>query len=457
MFKRAFYLAKTPLLALSHRTPKLPIMKTLPMMSLNTNFSQRFSSTPTNVFTEHEKEIRLLQYYSTRMPEPDEIRKVDNKDWERKGYLSLMKEYSQHLEIYEADDIPIIPGISTPATSWVRFKFPISKNTEMRDTLQRFFTGLRIGKIVEIMDYVAVTAAYKFAKQEPSQKTALMATASMNDMEIFESQIDSSKDLYLTAYACYVGKTSMEIRVDVSHSEEPKDLIAAAYSMFVSRDAQDYSKAYVLPDLSFEGENDEAKCILRQEYGKRNKQRRIEFAANSAFKVPPSSEESIELHGLFRKSMHAKKSYIPIDKTQREKLVLTHVQDKNAHGMVFGGYVMKEALELAWSVSYLNGDGTNPLYLKIDDVTFLRPIKIGSIVNFKACVAYIKGNLINVQVVADIVKNNQDSEEDEEERVFEVHVTFNVQNEIKPVIPVTYNHGMLYLEGKRRVTNLSSL
>jgi len=121
----------------------------------------------------------------------------------------------------------------------------------------------------------------------------------MNDMEIFESQIDSSKDLYLTvtnlsyfitinllkAYVCYVGKTSMEIRVDVSHSEDPKDQVAAAYSMFVSRDAEDYSKTYSLPDLSFEGENDEAKCLLRQELGKKNKKRRMEFAA-----VTPSSK-----------------------------------------------------------------------------------------------------------------------------------------------------------------------
>jgi len=44
---------------------------------------------------------------------------------------------------------------------------------------------------------------------------------------------------------------------------------------------------------------------------------------------------------------------------------------------------MKEALELAWSVAYLNGDGTNPFYLHIDDVSFLRPINVGSIVNFK--------------------------------------------------------------------------
>ena len=71
----------------------------------------------------------------------------------------------------------------------------------------------------------------------------------------------------------------MEIRVDVSHSEDPKDQIASAYSMFVARDVQDYSKAFPLPELSFEGENDEAKCLLRQEYGKKNKKTRMEFAA----------------------------------------------------------------------------------------------------------------------------------------------------------------------------------
>ena len=51
------------------------------MMSLNSYFPhQRFSTVPTDVFIEHEKEIRLLESLSTRMHEPDRIRKVDNKD-----------------------------------------------------------------------------------------------------------------------------------------------------------------------------------------------------------------------------------------------------------------------------------------------------------------------------------------------------------------------------------------
>jgi len=50
-------------------------------MTLNTSyFPQRFFSVSTDPLTEHEKEIRLLNYLSTRMPAPTKIRKVDNKE-----------------------------------------------------------------------------------------------------------------------------------------------------------------------------------------------------------------------------------------------------------------------------------------------------------------------------------------------------------------------------------------
>lgn len=78
---------------------------------------------------------------------------------------------------------------------------------------------------------------------------------------------------------CHVGRTSMEIRVDISHSEKPEDYVATAYFMFVARDAEDYSKAFPLPELTFEGEEDVKKCMLRKEYGIKNKERRSDVAA----------------------------------------------------------------------------------------------------------------------------------------------------------------------------------
>lgn len=67
-----------------------------------------------------------------------------------------------------------------------------------------------------------------------------------------------------------------------------------------------------------------------------------------------------------------------------------HIEDKNMHGKVFGGYVMKEAVELGWTTAFLNGDGTYPFYVHIDDVAFLRAIPVGSITNFKGKYLMVK-------------------------------------------------------------------
>ena len=70
----------------------------------------------------------------------------------------------------------------------------------------------------------------------------------------------------------------MEIRIDISHSESPEDQVGSAYFMFVARNATDYSKAFTLPELSFEGEKNPNKCVIRNEYGKRNKERKKSFS-----------------------------------------------------------------------------------------------------------------------------------------------------------------------------------
>jgi len=93
--------------------------------------------------------------------------------WIAKGYLSQLQEYSRDMEIYEVPNAPEIPGKQTPSGSWTRFKFPIGENDQMRASLQRF-SGLRISKIVEIMDYVAVTVAYRYCKEEPRTRKVTM-------------------------------------------------------------------------------------------------------------------------------------------------------------------------------------------------------------------------------------------------------------------------------------------
>lgn len=62
----------------------------------------------------------------------------------------------------------------------------------------------------------------------------------------------------------------MEVRVDVSHSENGETLAASAYYVFVSRDTKDSTKSRPVPELIFDGEKDVEGCFIRQQYGKKN-------------------------------------------------------------------------------------------------------------------------------------------------------------------------------------------
>lgn len=75
---------------------------------------------------------------------------------------------------------------------------------------------------------------------------------------------------------------------------------------------------------------------------------------------------------------------MPIPDTSVEKNLLMHVEDKNLHGKVFGGHVMREAAELAWVTSYMYDNGRSPPeFVHVDDVIFVNPVDIGSIAIFE--------------------------------------------------------------------------
>lgn len=86
-----------------------------------------------------------------------------------------MKDYTKGLEMYEVADAPQLEGKNTPSGSWLRFKFPLEKNVEIRDNFQRSYSDkLRVGRILEVMDYLAGTVAYRYAKEDPKDKRVTM-------------------------------------------------------------------------------------------------------------------------------------------------------------------------------------------------------------------------------------------------------------------------------------------
>ncbi len=86
-----------------------------------------------------------------------------------------MKEFSKGLEIYEVANLPDTPGKNSPSGSWVRFKYSLNSDASLRDSWKKFYSeGIRVGKMLEIMDYLAGTVAYRYAKVNPTEKKATM-------------------------------------------------------------------------------------------------------------------------------------------------------------------------------------------------------------------------------------------------------------------------------------------
>ena len=60
--------------------------------------------------------------------------------------------------------------------------------------------------------------------------------------------------------------------------------------------------------------------------------------------------------------------------TKLENAIICQPQQRNMHGRIFGGFLMRRAFELAFSTCYVFGGG-RPLFLEVDHVDFRKPVR----------------------------------------------------------------------------------
>ena len=141
--------------------------------------------------------------------------------------------------------------------------------------------------------------------------------------------------------------------------------------------------------------------------------------------------------------------FVSIDSTQHKTTLLMHAEDKNLHGKIFGGYVLKLAYELAWVCVYKFLRGKIPVVTNVDDVQFLGPVEVGTTLDYTASICYIESNLIHVVV------NCRNTKANGEERLTNVlHITFMHSEDVGTVgkvYPETIENMNQYIESMRRV------
>lgn len=186
------------------------------------------------------------------------------------------------------------------------------------------------------------------------------------------------------------------------------------------------------------------------------KKRRLQIQRDSLLRGEPNDFESRLIHDLFLSSVDVndftfKKKPLPagavyMSDTNISNLVLSYPEDRNAHNKIFGGFLMRHALELSWVTAY-NYCQKRPTLLGISDISFHRPVNVSSCISMHAKIIYTELNYMQIVVVAEV--RDPGTKQQFTSNTF--YYTYSIPDETVPVVlPKTYNQAMWYLDGRRK-------
>ncbi|KAH6766127.1 Thioesterase/thiol ester dehydrase-isomerase superfamily protein [Perilla frutescens var. hirtella] len=301
----------------------------------------------------------------------------------------------------------------TPSESRMTIIYNFSSDFTLREQYRDPWNEVRIGKLLEDLDALAGTISVKHCSDDDyTTRPLYLVTASVDKM-VLKKPISVDLDLSISGALTWVGRSSMEIQLDVTQpptqSAEATDSVAlTATFIFVARDYKTLKSAPVnrlTPETEREKslyEAAEARNKLRKSTIKGDKKEIENRGMNSVEALLSEGRIFCDMPAL------ADRDSILLRETRLENSLICHPQQRNIHGRIFGGFLMHRAFELAFSTAYAFA-GMMPSFLEVDYVDFLRPVDVGDFLRLKSCVLYTESEssdqpLIHVEVVAHVTR-----------------------------------------------------
>ncbi|KAM1454191.1 hypothetical protein COP2_003820 [Malus domestica] len=329
----------------------------------------------------------------------------------------------------------------TPSQSRTSILYNFSTDYILREQYRDPWNEVRIGKLLEDLDALAGTISVKHCCDDNSTTRPLLLVTASVDKIVLKKPISVDIDLKIVGAVIWVGRSSIEIQLEVIQSATDGSDIAdsvalSANFIFVARDSKT-GKAAPVNRLSPETQREillfeeaEARNNLRKR--KRGGGDRREFENGELNRVKTLLAEGrifCDMPAL------ADRDSILLKDTRLENSLICQPQQRNIHGRIFGGFLMHRAFELAFSTAYAFA-GLVPCFLEVDHVDFLKPVDVGDFLRFKSCVLYTEVQnpdqpLINIEVVAHVTRP--------ELRSTEVSNTFYFTFTVRPEAKATKN------------------
>ncbi|XP_004251999.1 acyl-coenzyme A thioesterase 2, chloroplastic isoform X1 [Solanum lycopersicum] len=346
----------------------------------------------------------------------------------------------------------------TPSKSRTSVLYKFSSDYVLREQYRNPWNEIRMGKLLEDLDALAGTISFKHcSSNDGTTRPLILVTASVDKM-LLKKPIRVDTDLKIEGAVTWVGRSSMEIQLEVMQSSPEvsstsESLALTANFTFVARDSKT-GKSAPINQISPKTETEK---LLWEEAEERNKMRKVKRGER---KKEIQGEEVNRLNELLAESRIfcdmpalADRDSILIKDTCLQNSLICQPQQRNIHGRIFGGFLMRRAFELAYATAYAFA-GSAPCFVEVDHVDFLKPVDVGNFLRLKSCVLYtelenLSKPLINVEVVAHVMRPELRSSEVSNNFYF----TFTVQQDslkngarVRNVVPGTEEEARRVIE-----------
>lgn len=241
---------------------------------------------------------------------------------------------------------------------------------------------------MEDLDALAGNIAFNHVFGNP-----LIVTAAVDRIRI-RNRASVKKDLSLSGKVTWVGKSSMEIRMQCSEIDTKEEWLEA-YFTFVTLDPQS-KKPIAMPPLRPITNEERAQFelgALKAQAKRVRRKNRLQVGqplSEDSLKVDQLAASLLQEAGpLLRMPSLADPQSILMNRTSMQNAMAAQPQVRNLHNRVFGGFLMRRAFELAYANAYLFG-GKRPNFLEVDDISFDAPVDVGDLLVFNARILYTK-------------------------------------------------------------------
>lgn len=340
-----------------------------------------------------------------------------------------------------------------PADTTRELRLPLSTDEALR---QRFLVlrdpipgNLRFGVLLEELDRLSARTSIDYVQM--AHPAGTVVTAAVDEIQV-RGVADASRDLLCRARINRVGRTSMEVGIRVGAADGPGPPYATCFFTMVARSGPGpEARSVEVPPLQL------ADGLARRRDAEAQGRQQAWRARQAAAAEPPSGEEQARLAAL-----HAARAAPGFTGPEAGRLVLeswerTYPAQENPSHVIFGGYVVRRAYELA-SIAAEQVAPNRPLIAAVNRVNFLHPVLIGDKLRFTSAVTYVEGPAICVQTTIERQSRDRSVRALSNSCLFTfVNVTADLRlRDAPPVHPATPAEDARWLDARRTLASLQA-